>query len=58
MRCPRLKPSQDKLANEQDCVDFGILCADVCDALRRGTDGKKTDELSESVRNAINRLET
>ena len=58
MRCPRLKRSQDKMVNEQDCVDLGILCADVCDALRRGTDGKRVDELSESVRNAIGRLET
>ena len=58
MGCPRLKHSQDKLANEQDCVDLGILCADVCDALRRGTDGKRRDELSESARNAINQLET
>ena len=45
------------MANEQDCVDLGILCGDVCDALRRGTDGKRVDELSESVRNAVNRLE-
>ena len=46
------------MINEQDCVDLGILCADVCDMLRRGTYGKRTDELSKSVRNAINRLET
>ena len=56
-RRSRLKPSQDKITSEQDCVDLGILCADVCDALRRGMDGKRTDELSESTRNAINRLE-
>ena len=58
MRRPRLKHSQDKIANDQDCVDLGVLCADVCDALKRGTDGKRTEELSESVRNAIGRLET
>ena len=46
------------MANEQDCVDLGILCANVCDVLRRGTGGKTADELSESVRDAINRLET
>ena len=46
------------MANERDCVDLGILCADVCDALRRGADGKRSDELSDSVRNAINRFET
>ena len=54
----RLKFSQDKMTNEQDCVELGILCADVCDALRRGTDGRGTEELSESTHNAINRLET
>ena len=57
-RRSRLNDGKDKLANEQDCVDLGILCADACDALRRGTGGKRTDELSESARNAINRLET
>ena len=46
------------MANDQDCVDLGILCANVCDALRRGTGGKGTNELSESVRDAIGRLET
>ena len=46
------------MVNEQGCVDLGTLCADVCDALKRGTNGKRTDELSESVRNAIDRLET
>ena len=57
MRRPRLKYSQDKIINEQDCVDLGILCANVCNALRQGTSGKTAEELSESVRNAINRLE-
>ena len=46
------------MANDQDCVDLGLLCADVCDALRRGTGGKKKDELGEPVRHAITRLET
>ena len=45
------------MANDQDCVELGVLCANVCDALKRGTSGKRPDELKESVRNAINRLE-
>ena len=45
------------MANDQDCVDLGILCANVCDALKRGANGKKLDDLSESVRHAIGRLE-
>ena len=57
-RYPRVKFSQDKMANEQDCVDLGILCGNVCGALKRGTDGKRADELSELVRDAIRRLET
>ena len=56
MRRSGLKHIQDKLANEQDWVDLGIPCTDVCDVLRRGTGGKRTDELSESVRNAITGL--
>ena len=45
------------MANEQDCVDFGILCANLCDALKRGTEGKKLGDLSEPVRDAVGRLE-
>ena len=45
------------MVNDRDCVDLGILCAEVCDALRRGTGGKRKGELSEPVRNAIDWLE-
>ena len=45
------------MVNDQDCVELGMLCADVCDTLRRGTDGKRKEELSGSVRHAIDRLE-
>ncbi|KAH9005596.1 hypothetical protein EDB86DRAFT_1463631 [Lactarius hatsudake] len=48
---------RDQMANDQDCVDLGVLCASVCDALKRGTDGKKLEDLNESVRDAIRRLE-
>ena len=58
MRPSGLNHDQDELADEQDCVELGILCADVCDALRWGADGKRVDELSESVCNAIKQLET
>ena len=46
------------MVNDQDCVELGVLCADVCDTLRRGTGGKRKNELSELVRHAIVRLET
>ena len=45
------------MANGQDCVDFWILCANVCDVLKRATKGKKLGDLSEPVRDAVNRLE-
>ena len=45
------------MANDQDCVDLGLLCASVCDALKRGADGKRLGDLDELVRDAISRLE-
>ena len=46
------------MANEQDYVKLGLFCADICEALRRGTNGKELDDLNESVRGAINQLTT
>ena len=42
------------MINELDCVELGLSCADVCQTLNRGTNGRKQDELSLSVYNAIN----
>ena len=44
--------------NITDYVDLGLACAEVCKALDRGMDGKKPDDLSLSVREAINQLTT
>ena len=44
------------MANKQDYVDLGILCADVCGALDRGTRGRQFEEFSESVVGAIDQL--
>lgn len=49
---------QESMANEQDCVDLGLSCADVCTALDRGLKGKRLDELSQSVLKAIQQLTT
>ena len=46
------------MANEQDYVDLGISCADICKALERGMGKKKLDDVSESVCDAINQLTT
>jgi len=54
--CSRFTPSQDSMINEPDYVELGLSCADVCRALDRGTNGKKRDELSLSVYDAINQL--
>ena len=53
---PKFTPSQDSRINRLDCIELGLSCANVCRALERGTNGKKQDELSPSVYNAINRL--
>ena len=49
---------QDSMANKSDYVELGLACADVCKALDRGMNGKKPDDLNQSVREAINQLTT
>ena len=44
------------MANEGDYVDLGLTCASVCTALDRGLNGKKLNELSNSVCEAIKQL--
>ena len=44
------------MVNEQDHVELGLFCADVCRALDQATNGKKLDDLSQSVYDAINLL--
>jgi hypothetical protein len=46
------------MVSEQDFVELGLDCAGVCGALDRGMNGKKLDDLSQSVREAINKLTT
>jgi hypothetical protein len=49
---------QESMMNERDYVELVLICADICLALDRGTDGKELDDLSQSVREAINQLMT
>ena len=49
---------QDSIANDQDHVELGLNCADICKALDRGMKGKKTEDLSQSVHEAITQLTT
>ena len=47
---------QNSMANKSDYVELGLACADVCKALDRGMNGKKLNDLSQSVREAIEQL--
>ena len=46
------------MANRVDYVELGLACADVCTALDRGLTGKKLNDLSNSMREAIKQLTT
>ena len=44
------------MVSKVDYVELGLACADVCKALDRGTNGRRLDELTRSVREAITQL--
>ena len=44
------------MINKTDYVDLGLACADVCRALDEGMKGRRVDELSRPVFEAIERL--
>ena len=44
------------MVHEVHYVELGLFCADVCRALDRGTSGKKTGELTQSVFGAMDQL--
>ena len=44
------------MANKTDYVDLGLACAEVCQALDRGINGRPVDGLSQSVFEAIAQL--
>ena len=46
------------MAKELDFIELGFYCAEICRALDRGVDGKKLDDLSQSVCDAIGQLTT
>jgi hypothetical protein len=47
---------QDSMANQQDYVELGLNCAEICTALGRGMNGKQLNDLNSSVRDAIGQL--
>ena len=46
------------MVNDTDYIELGLACADVCKALDRGMRGRRLDELSQSVFEAIGQLTT
>ena len=50
--------NQDPIFNKQDYTGLGELCAGVCEALDRGSKGRRLGELSPSVLEAIEQLTT
>ena len=46
------------MVNETDYVELGLACADVCRALDRRLNGRRIDQLSQPVFEAIGQLTT
>ena len=44
------------MANDQDCVDLGRACGDVCQVLYRRLRGKRLDVLDQCILDAIGDL--
>jgi hypothetical protein len=44
------------MANDQDYVDLGRACGDVCQVLYRNLKGRQVDQLNQSVLDAIGEL--
>jgi len=47
---------QDSMINQVDYIELGLACANVCIALDRGLSGKRLEDLSGSVNEAITQL--
>ena len=49
---------KDSMVHKGDYVKLGLECADICQALDRGLEGRRLDQLSQSVLGAIQHLTT
>jgi hypothetical protein len=45
------------MSNDEDLVDLGLYCADICVKLKRATFGKQEAEISKATTTAISELE-
>ena len=48
--------TQGSTVDELDHVELGLFCADICQTLGRGTNGRRPGELNQTVYEAINLL--
>ena len=46
------------MTNDEDYIDIGLFCAEICQVLDRGLKEKHSDELDQSVVIAIGNLTT
>jgi len=46
------------MISKANYVELGLTCADTCEALDQGMDGRRVDELSHSTLEVIERLTT
>ena len=46
------------MINQEDYVELGLTCANVCTVLDRGLNGKRLNDLDNSLRGAIEQLTT
>ena len=46
------------MGNKTDYIELGLACAEICEALKQETNGRKLEDLSQSVRDAIAQLKT
>ena len=55
---PLTRVVQDTMTNNQDFIDLGRACGDVCQTLYRKLKGKRSEELNQSILDAIGDLTT
>ena len=46
------------MVDKASCIELGLACADVCQALGRGSDGKQADQSSQSSLRTIEQFTT
>ena len=46
------------MIKEADCVELGMTCAQVCQALDRGINGRQQEQIGQSALKTIERLKT